>query len=434
MRMGNTRFWSVFWLLTVAVAIGVAWFLGNLLYTVFWTVLGDRGFPITEAKMTAYIAAHLLPFLLTLLVGAILSLLIRRQIANTANSQENTYLQRASSAARFIGVMEAIYWIAHDSAWGRWKEAQYRASGLAISEIFKLTTAEQFFRRSAENGEIIVKARLAKSVDYTSLDQHFWHSAYFDIKENVISIWATTIKARSAEIQIPEYDAAIVERTRVEALWRRRDWRYDLPALRLKFRSMWKRMKDQKSNEPQKATEEAPAGPPAVPVTHHVVSETGMGLETTVETTISAGANAEITVTAAAPDNWEQLFAIGDDGRSVWLKFLPDTKHYRADALLVIVYGQKVLLGTPRIRIEAAHAAVDKTVQNAPNRPRTSNAFLASVLVMRQLTEAANLDWIDECVPQYLERVGLSRGGFYQLTQDGERRAAGLAYDLIRRA
>jgi hypothetical protein len=100
--------------------------------------------------------------------------LIKSRIINKDASR------RASSTARFIGVIEAIHWITYTSAWGRWKEAQYRASGKAISEIFKLTTAERFFRRSAENGEVIVEARLAKSVDYTVLGQHFWHSAYFD--------------------------------------------------------------------------------------------------------------------------------------------------------------------------------------------------------------------------------------------------------------
>jgi hypothetical protein len=348
----------------------------------------------------------------------------------------NDRAKRASASQRSIGVMQAIYWIAESSAWGRWMEAQYRASGKSFAEIFKLTTAEQVFRRAAENGEIIVKGRRAKSVEYNDFDQHFWHNTYFDIQSNPASIWQASIKARPATgIEIPEYDDAIVERARIEALWCRRDWRYDWPTFQLNLRSAWKRMTDKKPNvvESQQSTQPEAPTPASVPTTP-VVAEAGIGAETTVETTVSASANAEITVTPAAPDNWDQLFAIGDDGRSVWLKFLPDTKHYRADTLVLIVYGQKVLRNVRRIRVEAAHAAVDKTVHNAPNMPRTSNAFLASILVMQQLKAAANLDWIDDCVPQYLERVGLSRGGFYQLTQDGERHAATLAYDLIRRA
>jgi hypothetical protein len=344
--------------------------------------------------------------------------------------------KRALGSQRYIDVMEAIYWIAEKSAWGRWKEARYQVSGKAVAEIFKLTTAERLLTTAAANGELVVKGRLAKSVDYKDLDQHFWRSAFLGIQQNSVTRWQVAIKARPAmDVAIPEYDSFIVESTRVRALWRRQDWRYDLPALRLKFRSMLRRMKDQKSNEPQKATGEAPAGPPpAAPVTHHVVAEAGIGIETTVETTVSAGANVEITVTAAAPENWERLFAIGDDGRSVWLRFLPDTKNYRADTLLLIVYGQKVLRDVSRVRIDAAHAAVEKTVSNAPNRFNTTSGFLTAMMLIGQMQAAANLDWVDKCVPEYLERVGLSQGGFYQLTADGKSRAAGLAYDLIRRA
>jgi hypothetical protein len=194
---------------------------------------------------------------------------------------------------------------------------------------------------------------------------------------------------------------------------------------------MWKRMKDQKLQiEPQKLTNEH-ATPPAAAPTHHQValtSRVGIKVSATVTPKI------EISVTQYAPENWDRLFAIGDDGQSVWLKFLPDTKHYRADTLVLVVYGQKVLRDVHRIKVEAAHSAVEKTVSNAPNQPRTSNTLWAAMIGMQQLGASVNRDWVDECVPLHLERVGLSQGGFYQLTQDGERHAANLAYDLIRRA
>ena len=345
--------------------------------------------------------------------------------------------RRASHSSAFIGAMEAIYWIAERSAWGRWMEAQYRASGKAIAEIFKLTNAEQFFRRSAENGEIVVKARLAKSVEFTSLDQHFWQSAYFDIKENLTSIWAATIKARSpADVEIPEYDAAIVERTRVETLWPRRDWRYDWPAFWINIRLAWARMTEQKPNDTQKRNEGEAAQPPAntvasaAPVTHHVAATAKIGIQTSV----SADAKVQISVTPYAPENWERLFAIGDDGRSIWLKFLPDTKNYRADTLVLIAYGQKVLRDVGRIKVDAAHAAVEKSISNAPNQPHVGSGLLLTMWTLGRLQAATNLDWVDQCVPLYLERVGLSQGGFYQLTEAGEQHAATLAYDLIRRA
>jgi hypothetical protein len=75
------QFWAVFWMLAVVLAGLIAWFLGNLLYSLFWKQLGDWGFPITEAQMIAYICAHLAPFALALLVTAFLAVLIRNQLA-----------------------------------------------------------------------------------------------------------------------------------------------------------------------------------------------------------------------------------------------------------------------------------------------------------------------------------------------------------------
>ena len=69
------QFWAVFWMLAVVLAGLIAWFLGNLLYSLFWKQLGDWGFPITEAQTIAYICAHLVPFALALLITAILAVL-----------------------------------------------------------------------------------------------------------------------------------------------------------------------------------------------------------------------------------------------------------------------------------------------------------------------------------------------------------------------
>jgi hypothetical protein len=106
MRMSNRKFWSIFWLLIVFAAIATAWFLGNLLYTVFWKVLGDWGFPITEAQMTAYIAANLVPFLGVLLIGALLSILIRKQIAAAGSGHREPVDARLVGAGPHTGDVE----------------------------------------------------------------------------------------------------------------------------------------------------------------------------------------------------------------------------------------------------------------------------------------------------------------------------------------
>src|SRR3979490_553322 len=81
MQFGRSSFWGPFWLLALLLAGAVAWFLGNLLYTPFWTELGRRGFPITEAQMIGYIGAHLVPFFCVLAFAGLLSLLIRNGVA-----------------------------------------------------------------------------------------------------------------------------------------------------------------------------------------------------------------------------------------------------------------------------------------------------------------------------------------------------------------
>jgi hypothetical protein len=336
----------------------------------------------------------------------------------------NSHIRRASHSRNFIGIMEAIYWIAETSAWGRWQDAQRRASGGTLSELFKFSDAERALRTAAENGELLIQGREKKSVEYKDFDQHFWRTAYFEVEPDQRSLWKVTIRPKTgANVSISEYDDVWTEKRRIEVLWRRRDWQYDWPRLQLNIRSAWKRMKD------------APK-PPAVETSQ--ASEAPRAIETSAtfagSGTVQAESSIKISVTPLAPENWERLFVIGDDGRSVWLRFLPDTKHYRADTLVLIVFGQKVLRDVSRLGVEAAHAAVEKTVHNAPNQPKTNIGLIATMIAMQQLGAAINRDWVDECVPLYMQRVGLSQGGFYQLTESGESHAAALAYDLIQRA
>lgn len=81
MHVNRGVFWGLFGVIAVFIAVFVTWFLGNLLYSLFWKVLSVWRVPVTEGQMTAYIAAHLVPFLLTLLAAGILAWLIRNQLA-----------------------------------------------------------------------------------------------------------------------------------------------------------------------------------------------------------------------------------------------------------------------------------------------------------------------------------------------------------------
>ncbi len=228
-------------------------------------------------------------------------------------------LKRASHSQLFIGIMEAIYWIAEKSAWGRWQAVQRRASGGTLSEIFKFNAAEQALRTAAENGQLLIQGREKKSVEYKDFDQHFWRTAHFEIESDPVCLWKATIKPKAgADVSISEYDDVWTEKRKVETLWRQRDWRYDWPTYRLNLRLMWERMKDPKAI-PETA---APADTPSTEQPASVEIQVPVA-----EVRVEAHSPSVITVTPLAPDNWEQLFAIGDDGRSVWLRFLPDTKH-----------------------------------------------------------------------------------------------------------
>jgi hypothetical protein len=86
MRLSSGQFWAVFWVLTLLIVGLLAWFIGNLFYTVLWKVLGDWGFPITEQQTAAYVGAHLIPFIVLLALAFGLAALVRHQISHAASS------------------------------------------------------------------------------------------------------------------------------------------------------------------------------------------------------------------------------------------------------------------------------------------------------------------------------------------------------------
>ncbi len=212
--MDRIRFWRLFWLLTVALGVLLAWFFGNLLYSLFWTELGDRGFSVTEAKLIAYIAAHLVPFLLTLLVGAVLSFLIRREIANAPNSHASTLLRPARYSEKDASLIDTILWIAERSAWGRWQSAQRNGWS---NEQAKLTNASSFVIVAAKNGDLAIRGRLRNLVEYKLVDRDFWRRVYIDIQPDPKSLWKAVIARYPGDaIVIPDYDHFLVEWRAIE--------------------------------------------------------------------------------------------------------------------------------------------------------------------------------------------------------------------------
>jgi hypothetical protein len=136
-----------------------------------------------------------------------------------------------------------------------------------------------------------------------------------------------------------------------------------------------------------------------------------------------------LSVQPNAPRDWERLFAVGDDD-TIWLKFLPDTKNYKADTLILILYGYSVLMNFEKVNVRHAHAQVQKTIDGAPNKPGNAMNWLFGPLAALQ----DNYEYADNLLTWALERIDLSQGGRYRLTNSGQDKARTLSSDLISRA
>jgi hypothetical protein len=271
------------------------------------------------------------------------------------------------------------------------------------------------------NGDLEIRGRQSKSVDYADIRRDFWRSAYIDIQPDNASLWKASILPLEGA-KIPDYDGLIVDRNSVEMLWPRHEWKYDWRTVILGIKSKLKSwpvlMSEIEKKEP--APELSETIDAALPVADDASQELAL---------------VTVTPTSAAPQDWERLFAVGDDGNSIWLRFLPDTKDEKADALLLVVYANKVLLNKARVPIQAAYNAVQKSIDVAPARSYVPQTVLTRwSLAMSGLSALAEVDYAAKLLGSSLRRVGLSQGGMFEITENGEERAARLAYDLIQRA
>jgi hypothetical protein len=131
---------------------------------------------------------------------------------------------------------------------------------------------------------------------------------------------------------------------------------------------------------------------------------------------------------------WSQLYEEYDvDSRKeLRLRFLPDTDDDQAsDALLLICYGYKIIKNVDSIRAKFVNSQIEYLLQHAPNT-REPSIYRLGYAIAFSLSEK---DFGGKCISQgTVERIGLSKGGFYRLTRWGEEKARNLARDLIERA
>ncbi len=148
-----------------------------------------------------------------------------------------------------------------------------------------------------------------------------------------------------------------------------------------------------------------------------------------------AEASSATAVTSPRPappePDWGKLYELADNGERVRLRFLPDTEDQQDDAVLLLVLGHKVTKGEGRAFVGAVHFEAKRAMHHAPNSrvppPLRDMSFMRSVVRQADLGRKH----VDAGL---LRRVGLSRGGFYGLTERGEEDARAIAGDLIRRA
>ena len=125
------------------------------------------------------------------------------------------------------------------------------------------------------------------------------------------------------------------------------------------------------------------------------------------------------------------LFEMTDE-KSIYLKFLPDTDSKNADAVLLVLFGYKLLRELNEVRTAHVTWCLQKSgCETIYNNPLIGVLALANYQPLDAETVAK------KCIEDgHVVKFGLSREpkGILRLTQAGANKAADLMVDLIRRA
>ena len=127
------------------------------------------------------------------------------------------------------------------------------------------------------------------------------------------------------------------------------------------------------------------------------------------------------------------LFGMTEE-KSLFLKYLPDTKQLHQDTVLLILLGYKLLRNLDEISTDHMTWCLEKS---GCRRPRPSSPFLAVALQLQDVRPLEAAEVAQPCIENgYIIKTGLSRraNGYLRLTQGGANQAADLMADLIRRA
>jgi hypothetical protein len=128
----------------------------------------------------------------------------------------------------------------------------------------------------------------------------------------------------------------------------------------------------------------------------------------------------------------------GNDGGKAWenryltLLFLPDSRPVEQFALLMLMYGWLKIYGYSKV---TAHYLEEGLYQSGVRQERTGFDRLITPIFLNDdrliIDDVAKSHAIDGLIS---EKMGLAKGGYYTLTEQGTKRAADMYVDLIRRA
>jgi hypothetical protein len=225
----STRILSI--LLAGLVSIGglIWWFLEHFLYDLFWAILDHRH--IEQAKVFAYTLANITPFILAIIVGAMLYATLRyefrKHLAGVATNQDHPSVDQgtqpqATLGRNYIHAAEAIKYIANESEWGNQVRTTLTRNGMRLVPLFAAT---EEFVKAARDGKIIVFGRFNRMGEPRLIAQQYWLDATIE-QESVIApkrlgITSSISQDDGERYRFIRYDALCVEETEVHRLWPR---------------------------------------------------------------------------------------------------------------------------------------------------------------------------------------------------------------------
>jgi hypothetical protein len=130
------------------------------------------------------------------------------------------------------------------------------------------------------------------------------------------------------------------------------------------------------------------------------------------------------------PPNLERLFDQDETG-FIQLRFMPDTKNKNQDALLLVVYGYKVVGGHDEVKV----STVERSLRRSGGLLKTPTSLVEEMatIVLRPLLDFEEI--VRSCVSDgTITKSKLAQGGYLAITEEGMLAAGRLADDLIKRA